>query len=483
MRVASGAENKIRMRSFTPSSGATGGLAGYGFATLAVGIAGFVTWAIYPWLSPSISLLFFPAVLVSAMFCGYGPAMLSTLLSTLVLAFMFVPPRYSLNIGIDDVLRLGAFTVVALAMAWISAARKSAQDALQLSLRDLERASGVLRQVREWPSMLDADSGDGIRNLLRHAAGVVGASDVLVTWEVEEEPSVYVASTSGTGAVTQHRPEEFERTENHPIATRVAGRAVVSADFREQHLSGRVFFIDLPAQEVPSAIDVVTREMGNSLERHHLARHMRLLAVSAERIRLARDLHDGVLQSLTGIRLQLQTLAETARSHERDHLLAIERALAIEQRELRLFIDSVRPSPRPPEESTPLADGLEEMRERLEREWKTPISIRISSPLASLRPPIHRAVRLMIHEAIVNALKHGHPSRVLVAVQKAGDALQLVVQDDGRGFTFVGRLEHAALIASGAGPGSLRDRVNAMGGTMAVESSQRGAMVEILLPL
>jgi signal transduction histidine kinase len=210
---------------------------------------------------------------------------------------------------------------------------------------------------------------------------------------------------------------------------------------------------------------------------------MRLLAVSEERIRLARDLHDGVLQSLTGIRLQLQTLADDARSHARDHLLAIERALAIEQRELRLFIDSVRPAPRQPEEPTPLAEGLEEMRERLEREWKTPISIRISSPMASLRPATYRAVRLMLHEAMVNALKHGHPSRISVAVQNAGDALRLVVQDDGRGFTFVGRLEHPALIESEAGPGSLRDRVSAMGGTMAVESSQRGATVEILLPL
>jgi signal transduction histidine kinase len=263
----------------------------------------------------------------------------------------------------------------------------------------------------------------------------------------------------------------------------VAGRAVISAEFHEQHLSGRVFYLDLPTQEVPSAIDVVTREIGNSLERHYLASHMRLLAVSAERIRLARDLHDGVLQSLTGIRLQLQTLADGSRSDARDHLLAIERALAIEQRELRLFIDSVRPSPRPPEESAPLTNGLEEMRQRLEREWKTPISLRVSSPMGSLRPAIYRAVRLMVHEAIVNALKHGHPSRVLVLVHRTGDALRVVVQDDGRGFAFVGRLEHPALMASGAGPGSLRDRVSAMGGTLAVESSQRGAMVEILLPL
>src|SRR6185503_4449437 len=99
--------------------------------------------------------------------------------------------------------------VVALAMAWISAARKTAEDALRLSLRDLERAIGVLRQVREWPSLLDADSADGIRNLLRHAAGVVGASDAFVMWEVDEEPWVNVAKTSGTDAVTQHRPEEF----------------------------------------------------------------------------------------------------------------------------------------------------------------------------------------------------------------------------------------------------------------------------------
>jgi signal transduction histidine kinase len=283
--------------------------------------------------------------------------------------------------------------------------------------------------------------------------------------------------------VTQFRLEQRESPQPDPIAKLLEGRPTLSAEFQEEHLSGRVIFVDLPAQEVPSAVDVVAREMGNSLERRHLARQMRLLAVSEERIRLARDLHDGVLQSLTGIRLQLQTIAETARSQGRDHLLAIERALAIEQRELRLFIESVRPSARPSEESRPLADGLEEMRERLEREWKTTISIRIASPMAALRPAMYRAVRLMLHEAIVNALKHGHPSRISVTVQEAGEALRLVVQDDGRGFAFVGRLDHPALVASGAGPGSLRDRVSAMGGTMAVESSQGGASVEILLPL
>ena len=208
---------------------------------------------------------------------------------------------------------------------------------------------------------------------------------------------------------------------------------------------------------------------------------MRLLAVSEERIRLARDLHDGVLQSLTGIRLQLQTLAETARSHARDHLLAIERALAIEQRELRLFIDNVRPSTRSSEEPTPLAEGLEEMREAPRARMGDADPIRISSPMASLRPPTYRAVRLIVHETIVNALSTGtrHASRW--RCRTPAMACGLVVQDDGRGFTFSGTLT-PGVDRSGAGPGSLRDRVSAMGDTMAVESSQRGAMVEILLP-
>ena len=88
----------------------------------------------------------------------------------------------------------------------------------------------------------------------------------------------------------------------------------------------------------------------------------------------------------------------------------------------------------------------------------------------------------MIHEAVINALKHAHPSRISVDVD-AGDARQLriTVSDDGHGFPFTGRLDHDALVRSNDAPRSLRDRVVALGGRMSVESGPGGASVEILI--
>ena len=59
--------------------------------------------------------------------------------------------------------------------------------------------------------------------------------------------------------------------------------------------------------------------------------------------------------------------------------------------------------------------------------------------------------------------------------------MYLVVADDGGGFPFRGRYDHARLAASNVGPVSLRERVASLGGQMAIESGETGARVEILL--
>jgi len=98
-------------------------------------------------------------------------------------------------------------------------------------------------------------------------------------------------------------------------------------------------------------------------------------------MQVARDLHDGVLQSLTGVRLKLQEIATNAEtdapSETRDRLLAIERAVAVEQRELRRFIDGLKPAPVPSAADGTLASRLDEVRERLAGQWKIPVALRV----------------------------------------------------------------------------------------------------------
>jgi signal transduction histidine kinase len=102
--------------------------------------------------------------------------------------------------------------------------------------------------------------------------------------------------------------------------------------------------------------------------------------------------------------------------------------------------------------------------------------VRVTPADMSLPAPIEKAVRFMVHEAIVNALQHAQPSRVSVDVQADGpDTLRIVVSDDGRGFPFRGRRGGAELTAANAGPVSLTERVDSLAGTLAISIADRFA--------
>jgi signal transduction histidine kinase len=262
---------------------------------------------------------------------------------------------------------------------------------------------------------------------------------------------------------------------------------VVSVHFETENVSGRLFLMPAgsPPEELAALADVVAREIGTSLDQLSVTQRLREIAASEERIRLARDLHDGVLQSLTGIRLELRAIASTLNGtggEIRGRLFALERALAIEQRELRFFIGDLKP-PVPARHDGSLVSRLDALRERIALEWKAPVSITVTPASLAIPEAVEQAVPMMVHEAVVNALKHAQPSRVAVNVATADGELRIVVTDDGRGFPFKGRYDHAALSRSPIGPRSLFDRVSAFGGRMAIDSSDTGSRVEMVLSL
>jgi len=482
------------------------GLLKSGGAIAAVGLATLLTLIFAPWMGGSYAIFFFASVLVAGFYGGYVPAVLASALATVSLGYFFLAPLHTFSgRGIGDLIRFGMFGIVAVSTAALSAARRRAEVAQRETLTGLQSALDTLQKVSGWPLVLGTDTVASMQSVLRHGGNAVGAESVLGVWESEEEPWLYSAGVGPAGQTTNRfAPADVssslsddadgrtlllqDTSSLHPrLRGLIADGPIASAAFRTENLSGRVYFGGLLAapSEVSPAVEVVAREIGNSLDRLYVAERMREVALREDRMRVSRDLHDGVLQALTGIRLELQDLAQDSavQSATQGRLLAAERALATEQRELRRFIDGLKPEVvEPREPGGPLVATLRDLTSRLSVEWKTPITLRVGPPDLSVEPPLGQPLRLMVHEAVINALKHGHPSRVAVVVEALDSGLSVTVTDDGRGFPFRGRLDHDAVMHSDAAPVTLRDRVAALNGRIAIDSGSRGARVEILLP-
>lgn len=218
-------------------------------------------------------------------------------------------------------------------------------------------------------------------------------------------------------------------------------------------------------------------------------REISLLAADAvateERIRLARDLHDGVLQSLTGIGLRLaavRSLLDKDPRVARESLEAVQRLLTAEQRDLRFFIQELKPRPRR-EGEVSLAFQLTELVHRIELEWGLRAELRAGGLEEPIPESLAREVYNVIREALVNAARHGEASAVRLEIRKEGDErLCITVADNGRGFPFQGRLSHAELAERRLGPRNLFERVSSLQGTLELQSDSGGARLEIALP-
>jgi light-regulated signal transduction histidine kinase (bacteriophytochrome) len=92
-----------------------------------------------PLMEPSVFLLFVAAVAMSALYGGLGPGLVAALLSALGIALLFVPPPYSLLVGLEDALRLSIFLLVGLTISLLADRRKKAEERLHVLNEELER--------------------------------------------------------------------------------------------------------------------------------------------------------------------------------------------------------------------------------------------------------------------------------------------------------------------------------------------------------
>jgi signal transduction histidine kinase len=206
-------------------------------------------------------------------------------------------------------------------------------------------------------------------------------------------------------------------------------------------------------------------------------------AAAQQRVRLARDIHDGTLQFLAGASMQLEALARRLGDGERDQIRRLQDDLKAEQRQLRALIGStadIAPDHRRPAD---FDAEVKSLISDLSRRWNA--DIRFESDLADrpLPAPLVFELLQVVREAISNAVRHGRARTVAIRVADKGGELELVISDDGVGMPAHGVFGMAQLKDLMVGPRTLRSRVAGLGGDLVVESGPDGVTLRIAAPL
>lgn len=230
----------------------------------------------------------------------------------------------------------------------------------------------------------------------------------------------------------------------------------------------------------------LVREVGPAVYGKYLVGRLRSRAQAHERARLSQDLHDGIVQSLIGLEMQIDVLRRTQGNDCQNScpVQALEQLQAVVHNEianLREEMQRVKPLEVEPSR---FLDCMAWTVERFRRELGISASFVSDSQEVSLPARVCTELVRIVQEALANVRKHSGAHKVLVRFGRENGHYKLCVEDDGRGFGFTGRLSSPALEASAQCPVVIMERVGAIGGELMVESTQgSGARLEILLPL
>jgi len=218
---------------------------------------------------------------------------------------------------------------------------------------------------------------------------------------------------------------------------------------------------------------VVTKMAGAQKKaRHSLALHsatLEQLATSRERNRLARELHDTLAHSLSGIAVQLEAVRTLWEEDSARARTMLEQALADARGglgEARRAIQTLRASPL---DDLGLVGALEQLGDTMSERYGLAVTTSIADNAVDLDPEIENAIYRIADEALTNVARHANAASASVGLRRKSGKLRLTVADDGRGF------DAAAPVSSGhMGIGGMQERAEIVGGSLNLTSGDTG---------
>jgi len=234
-------------------------------------------------------------------------------------------------------------------------------------------------------------------------------------------------------------------------------------------------------EELRFLLDLV-RQVGPAVYNVYLLHRLRRRAGAAERARFARELHDGAVQSLIAVEMQVDVVRRQADAGqpitaELGRIQGLLREEVLKLRELMQQMKAIEV------DAQRLLGVLNDTVERFQRE--TGISARFVTELENLDMPqrVCREILRIVQEGLVNVRKHSGARHVLVRLGSSLKKWNLSLEDDGKGFPFAGRYNQDQMDEVRKGPMIILERVGLIAGELTVESNPgQGTRLEVTVP-
>lgn len=326
------------------------------------------------------------------------------------------------------------------------------------------------------------------------AVGIIGEHGTLVDFipvGMDEDDikriSHYPRGTGVLGTIARHgvtlrldevsdHPDSVGFPENHPLMHTFLGVPVRVGE----RVFGNLYLAEKPGGF--TADDETTAELlavtaGAAVATLRLQERLRRVALQEDRERIARDLHDSIIQDLFAIGLSLQTAmghiehdTETVQSRMSDAVDRLDDTIS----SLRRYIFDLRP---PVWARLSLSTELRRLVTELSEPYGVEVGVDVDCPPDTPEPPLRDHVVAVVKESVSNALRHSQARTIDVRVACDGARMLINVADDGVGFD--PGTEHGGL-----GLRNLTRRVAALGGEYVLDTAPgKGTIVTVWLPL
>jgi signal transduction histidine kinase len=254
---------------------------------------------------------------------------------------------------------------------------------------------------------------------------------------------------------------------------------------RNEHCLGFVVLAFREQRELTSQeqelLQTMAQQMTLAMHLTRLSDQVRRGAVLEERVALARDLHDTLLQGFTGVALQLRALLKKPQQdwpQLRSILEGIETEATRSIREARQAVGDIRgiePG------TSDLVTALQELVGSESTRTQAHLCWRLEGEQIDLPRPVAESLFLIGREALTNAIRHSHANSIEVALAMSTNGVELSVRDNGQGFRLSPEMArkqgHWGLVG-------IEERAERLGGTSRIESQLgQGTTVSIQIAL